>query len=510
MAVRYSIMRLAPFVILLLFSGCIQLPTNTPDIVCDPPYMRYGESCCLDSNNNGICDRDETQTTIPQKTTSTIEADKITETTVTTTITQTTVTTTTTETTVTTTTLPEITVTTSTMQATTSTLVEQILDLFIPQAGLDKKFKLFCGDGICSEGEDSNNCCLDCGCSIGQICENNKCRMMTIPGLDASTFMQTMTAGDPYIVVMIDEVKVTDIDGLFIPFAMASAAKSGGELQRLKWPQHYYTWAFENQILFLGDLNAVPMFSLPEEEMGDILTLEMWLAQIVKYVPDCPCHGATVQDISFEEKFGLKLFCGNEELGKFMEYHKKSDDWGVGQTFTKNLGRATVKYSIKRVYLPRKLEVDVTLKKVTVHRNIWDSSIYVFTRVSDGFEPEAFGLNYEHTSHHKRYLAGGKEFNIGEGQTKTFDSELLFSTQSLGPFLYVEALVGEGNPKYTFCSGGEVYKREVAEYGTLSKTWFVNELLDDKNKEKTITVNERMSGPYGDYTIELEIKRKPY
>jgi len=28
-------------------------------IVCNPPYMRFGSDCCLDENNNSICDRDE-------------------------------------------------------------------------------------------------------------------------------------------------------------------------------------------------------------------------------------------------------------------------------------------------------------------------------------------------------------------------------------------------------------------------------------------------------------------
>jgi hypothetical protein len=474
--------------ILLLFAGCMQSPQ---EIVCDPPYMRYGDSCCLDANNNGICDRDETPTTIPQPTTTTIEAAT---------------TTTTAETTLTT--LTETTITTSTTQTTTSTLGEEIVGLLTPPVDLDFKLTLFCGDGICSEGEDSSNCCIDCGCAMGQRCENNKCQMMSIPGIHTPLITQ-ITTGEPYIIVVVDEIRINNLEKTFIPFAMASAAKSGGELQRLKWPQHYYTWASQNQILLIGDGNSIPLFSLPEEEMGDELTLEMWLAELVKYVPDCPCNGATMQDMTLEEKFGLKLFCGNEELGSFMEYHIKSDDWGVGQTFTKNMGGATVKYSIKRVYLPRELEVDVTLKKVTVHRNSWDTGIHVYTRVADGFEPEAFGLNYEHTSHHKRYLAGGKEFNIGEGQTKTFNHKI-FSTQSLGPFLYVETIVGEGSPKYTYCSGGEVYKRELAEYGTLAKTWFVAELLGDRSQEKAITVNERMSSPYGDFTVELEIKRKPY
>lgn len=32
-------------------------------VVCNPPYIRVGVECCLDRNNNSICDRDETGTT---------------------------------------------------------------------------------------------------------------------------------------------------------------------------------------------------------------------------------------------------------------------------------------------------------------------------------------------------------------------------------------------------------------------------------------------------------------
>ena len=38
----------------------------TEEIVCPIPYMRYGKECCLDKNNNSICDKDETPT-ISQK-----------------------------------------------------------------------------------------------------------------------------------------------------------------------------------------------------------------------------------------------------------------------------------------------------------------------------------------------------------------------------------------------------------------------------------------------------------
>lgn len=56
---------------LLFFSGCSGLDVSQVSnediqrisenvIVCEEPYMRFGSGCCLDQNNNKICDNDET------------------------------------------------------------------------------------------------------------------------------------------------------------------------------------------------------------------------------------------------------------------------------------------------------------------------------------------------------------------------------------------------------------------------------------------------------------------
>lgn len=39
-------------------------------VVCNPPYIRFSSSCCLDSNGNSICDRDEASSTTTSTTTS--------------------------------------------------------------------------------------------------------------------------------------------------------------------------------------------------------------------------------------------------------------------------------------------------------------------------------------------------------------------------------------------------------------------------------------------------------
>jgi hypothetical protein len=54
-------------------SGCIQ------QVTCNKPYIKVGKECCLDINDNAICDRDEkiSSTTTTEVTTTTLEQEKI-------------------------------------------------------------------------------------------------------------------------------------------------------------------------------------------------------------------------------------------------------------------------------------------------------------------------------------------------------------------------------------------------------------------------------------------------
>ncbi len=40
---------------------------------------------------------------------------------------------------------------------------------------LESLYNYVCGDGVCEGGETKENCCEDCGCNLGYICENKKC-----------------------------------------------------------------------------------------------------------------------------------------------------------------------------------------------------------------------------------------------------------------------------------------------------------------------------------------------
>ena len=64
---KYIIPLIILSIFLLIGAGCEQQPitgnvVKQSDIVCNSPYIRYGDSCCLDQNLNNVCDIDESIT----------------------------------------------------------------------------------------------------------------------------------------------------------------------------------------------------------------------------------------------------------------------------------------------------------------------------------------------------------------------------------------------------------------------------------------------------------------
>ncbi|MFH1055147.1 MAG: hypothetical protein V1744_03510 [Candidatus Altiarchaeota archaeon] len=81
-------MRLAALVSILLVCGCIcsQDQQEADETSCTSPYIRVGSDCCIDENDNMICDEDEPVTTLPYEETTTLpveESTTLTEVTVT-------------------------------------------------------------------------------------------------------------------------------------------------------------------------------------------------------------------------------------------------------------------------------------------------------------------------------------------------------------------------------------------------------------------------------------------
>ncbi len=68
---------------LIFLTGCNNTDTNqttetNTNIQCNTPYIRYATECCLDQNNNNICDQHETNITNNKKITEILEARNLT------------------------------------------------------------------------------------------------------------------------------------------------------------------------------------------------------------------------------------------------------------------------------------------------------------------------------------------------------------------------------------------------------------------------------------------------
>lgn len=58
-----------------LLSGCMSTPKKAEGVLCEKPYIRVGGGCCFDSDDNSICDSDETPSQEPPSTEETASTD---------------------------------------------------------------------------------------------------------------------------------------------------------------------------------------------------------------------------------------------------------------------------------------------------------------------------------------------------------------------------------------------------------------------------------------------------
>jgi hypothetical protein len=75
-SMKHSRTTFSAIILITLFSGCIGQNGG-----CSDPYVKIGESCCVDGDANGICDKDESQTTTTVKSTTTVRSTTTTTTT---------------------------------------------------------------------------------------------------------------------------------------------------------------------------------------------------------------------------------------------------------------------------------------------------------------------------------------------------------------------------------------------------------------------------------------------
>ncbi len=61
--------------VILLIAVIIYMGINQKQSVCNPPYISHGSDCCIDSNQDGVCDKDQPGSfvTTPGETTTTLD-----------------------------------------------------------------------------------------------------------------------------------------------------------------------------------------------------------------------------------------------------------------------------------------------------------------------------------------------------------------------------------------------------------------------------------------------------
>ena len=490
---------------------------RTPDLVCNPPYIRFESGCCLDENGNRICDRDETDTTQPPGacgdgacTSGESSASCCSDCG-----------------------CPA----NYTCEENSCQEIKRngtvIIRPFFPTFELIK----FCGDGVCSAGETSSSCCMDCDCPAGKFCINNSCTSFFIGGGGIlgryPVHLLNITQPKPsntYIVVVLDSIRIIDDkdpagDGEIM---VVSAAGSAGNVQTVQWPIQMWHEADSGTLLLGGDRNAIPVFAMKESEMGDDLNVMIaaldndeypgWLETAIraggKINEWVPLIGKPYSQ--FHGKFADWLG-SNDEVGTLQRTFRKSDDWGVSSSeyYTQVVGSMEVRYSIRRVVVPDNMRVTVTLKRIKYARSDYADGDYccgetfLFTRVADGFSGDYLRSTEHRYPEGRSYYQDCSKMHWYSGcedQLDPYDmNKVIFDRPNVGPFLFVEVDVWDEDEP----SVGD----DNDQLGILSQLWLAtdSELSGNMGDTRTIKISENRHGVgQGDITIELEVKRYPY
>lgn len=146
--------------------------TTGEAIVCDPPYIRHADGCCLDTNGNKICDSDEPAIGANETTSKTQGNISM-------------------NTTITPAEGTEVQGNESEVNQTeTNETAEQAFEE--EHTETNETLSMWCGNGVCDENETNQNCCMDCDCDSGYYCVNNTCvelpEFQEIPSVEMQMF----------------------------------------------------------------------------------------------------------------------------------------------------------------------------------------------------------------------------------------------------------------------------------------------------------------------------------
>ena len=323
-----------------------------------------------------------------------------------------------------------------------------------------------CGNGACKAGvENQSSCCKDCGCPTGQVCSSNKCSNITMVVMPLKT-LSTMPTADKYIVVVIDEIIVHDDEdptgaGELMLFTYGA---SGDKAQKVNWPLGY--WHSVNSGGTIG--KRVPVFALKESEMGDSLAVSItaidndempgWLEAIIDVLL-LPIDaillvtgsiGSSIADMELNLETGVvtslnDAISGNEMIGTVNKIYNKSQDWGVSNDqYSIRKGGMTVKYSIKRVSVPKNSKLGVKVYNVTLADtgDYFDGEVFLKLRAATNFaEKNLAGIWYRLPDSGTWDLGDNAFIHSGAGELDAagrFVEYPVLNFEENGPFVFVE------------------------------------------------------------------------
>jgi len=287
-----------------------------------------------------------------------------------------------------------------------------------------------------------------------------------------------------FIVVMLEDIIFDSGSDESFQVMLGSVVASGSRLQKNNWPNLSPFELLAENSLLPEDTNAIPMFAIREDQLGDQLAItllaldnqiedpsqaNLWIQQtfpaLVEAATGPVALLASDSNRTSEttatrlSEITTPLLDENRLLGLGVFQFSSSEDWGIRediyQATVEGETNFTISYRISRIEVPHNLEVNITLKSISTVDS--QAEVSFNSHAASGFSGES--LNQL-----------GRQFpfqgSLGlEAETLLELNEVLLSGP-IGPFIFLNLATlnesGSGsNVTYTQLTGSASYPFEV-------------------------------------------------
>ena len=348
-------------------------------------------------------------------------------------------------------------------------------------------------------------------------------KALTLVSLLVALAGLAQAADQPWIVVTLDKLEFTgNLESwpryLPNPLMLASVVGSGGTYQKVAWPAHGWLTIPDEGAAMIPDTEAIPLFALPEEEMGGRLGIALvflgndtdfdWInrsaGSLLTAMQEVLSQGRPMvgplgsttwigePSASDLESAVAGKYGANTLVGVFLRYfHSGTYETA---TYTAEVGdeghRVRFQYSVRKVFLPDGLRVRVTLEGIRVVENgdMMKGEVFVWCRTSPGFTS---GGTLQTTF---KRLPGSGHYSLSDGDEKVF-ATVLFEG-AVHPFLYVEIAVWDEDEP----SVGDDHDQ----LGIFCGLWLPWRLSNLPGGEKLLAIPK--STPSGEVVIFLKLR----